>query len=78
MFTLAIGLPAIHAEKDLPYVTIDHPKFISASEASFLHDADRLIGIADGSTVKAYPAAILAQHGVVQDRTPSGPIAVTW
>jgi uncharacterized protein DUF3179 len=75
---IAIGLPAAHAGKSLPYVTIDHPEFIPASQASFLGDTDRLIGISDGDVVKAYPAAILAQHGVVQDRSPSGPIAVTW
>ena len=78
MIAIAIGLPAARAEKSLPYVTIDHPEFIPASQASFLGDTDRLIGISDGDVVKAYPAAILAQHGVVQDRSPSGPIAVTW
>jgi Protein of unknown function (DUF3179) len=37
-----------------------------------------LIGVTDGKNAKAYPAAILAQHGVVQDRMADGPIAVTW
>ena len=64
--------------KRMPYVTVDHPDFIPAAQAGFLSDADRLIGIADGKVAKAYPAAILAQHGVVQDRLPAGPIAVTW
>jgi hypothetical protein len=62
----------------LPYVTIDHPQFVSASRASFLSPHDLLIGVTDGKTAKAYPAAILAQHGVVQDQTADGPIAVTW
>jgi len=78
IMAIAVALPAIHAAKDLPYVTIDHPEFIPAAQAGFLGETDRLIGIADGNFVKAYPAAILAQHGVVQDRTPSGPIVVTW
>lgn len=65
-------------QKSLPYVTIDHPEFIPAAQANFLGDSDRLIGVADGKVAKAYPGAILAQHGVVQDRLPSGPIAVTW
>jgi hypothetical protein len=34
--------------------------------------------VVDGKVAKAYPAAILAQHGVVQDRLEAGPIAVTW
>lgn len=62
----------------LPYVTIDHPQFISASEAAFLSPRDLLIGVTDSRTAKAYPAAILAQHGVVQDQMSDGPIAVTW
>jgi hypothetical protein len=31
-----------------------------------------------GKVAKAYPAGILAQHGLVEDDSPSGPIAVTW
>jgi len=63
---------------DLPYVTIDHPQFIAASQATFLSLEDLLIGVTDAKTAKAYPAAILAQHGVVQDQMADGPIAVTW
>ena len=39
---------------------------------------DRVIGVMSGKTAKAFPAGILAQHGLVQDNLPSGPIAVTW
>lgn len=63
---------------NLPYITIDNPQFVSASQATFLSPNDLLIGVTDGKTAKAYPAAILAQHGVVQDRMGDGPIAVTW
>ena len=62
----------------LPYVTIDHPQFIPASQATFLSQNDMLIGVTDDRAAKAYPAAILAQHGVVQDQMADGPIAVTW
>jgi hypothetical protein len=62
----------------LPYTTITHPRFIPASQAAFMLPDDLLIGLIDGKNAKAYPAAILAQHGVVQDRTADGPIAVTW
>jgi len=37
-----------------------------------------VIGIIVGTVAKAYPAAILSQHGLVEDQTPSGPIAITW
>jgi hypothetical protein len=72
------GLAFQKAPKPLPYKSIDSPEFIAAPAAGFLHEGDRLIGVTSGKTVKAYPAAILAQHGVVLDRMPDGPIAVTW
>lgn len=58
----------------------DHrPSAIHLSFASdFLSPKDLLIGVTDGKAAKAYPAPILAQHGVVQDRMADGPIAVTW
>lgn len=66
------------AEPSLPYTAIHDPQFIPASSATFLHDPDRVIGITAGTIAKAYPAAILSQHGLVEDQSPSGPIAVTW
>lgn len=76
---LVAAAPAFQkAQPPLPYKSIDAPEFIPASAAVFLHDGDRLIGVTSGKTVKAYPAAILAQHGVVLDQMPDGPIAVTW
>jgi len=79
----AIGLllllaAAAFPQAKLPYKSIDDPEFIPASAATFLSAGDRLIGIATGAAIKAYPAAILAQHGVVLDQLPDGPIAVTW
>ena len=62
----------------LPYTAIHDPQFIPALSATFLHDPDRVIGVMAGTVAKAYPAAILAQHGLVEDQSPSGPIAVTW
>ena len=64
--------------KSLPYVAVHNPEFIPASAATFMQGDDRLIGIAEGGTAKAYPAGILSQHGLVEDDSPSGPIAVTW
>lgn len=72
------GIAAQAKESHLPYATIVHPQFVPASQATFLSPHDLLIGVTDGKAAKAYPAAILAQHGVVQDRMASGPIAVTW
>jgi hypothetical protein len=66
------------AKPNLPYKAIENPEFIAAKEAAFMSDRDRMIGVAEGNTAKAYPAGILAQHGLVQDKLPDGPIAVTW
>ncbi|PYQ81261.1 MAG: hypothetical protein DMG01_04505, partial [Acidobacteria bacterium] len=54
------------------------PQFISAAEATFMHDDDRVIGLMVRKTAKAYPAGILSQHGLVEDQSPKGPIAITW
>jgi hypothetical protein len=75
---LAVSSPAFQADKKLPYAAVNNPEFISAAAVRFLSDGDRLIGVTGGNVVKAYPAAILAQHGVVLDDLPVGPIAVTW
>jgi hypothetical protein len=66
------------AEQQLPYKAVHDPQFIPATSATFLSDPDRVIGIIVGTVAKAYPAAILSQHGLVEDQTPSGPIAITW
>ena len=72
------GTLALAQQKSLPYKTVDHPEFVPASQASFVENGDRMIGVMDGTQAKAYLAGDLAQHGVVQDRLKSGPIAVTW
>ena len=64
--------------QNLPYVAVHNPEFISVPAATFMNAEDRVIGVMSGKTAKAYPAGILAQHGLVQDNLPSGPIAVTW
>ena len=66
------------AQQNLPYAAVHNPDFIAAAAATFMNADDRLIGIDTGRTPKAYPAGILAQHGLVEDESPDGPIAVTW
>ena len=73
---LVVAVPAM--AQRLPYKAVHNPQFISARAATFLHDDDRVIGVEEGKTAKAFPAAILAQHGLVEDAPPDGPIAITW
>lgn len=79
---LAMGAGSAFAQnakpKMMPYTTIDNPQFVPASEATFLSSDYVLVGVASRGVAKAYPAADLTQHGVVQDKMPDGPIAVTW
>lgn len=74
----AFAASGFQTKPNLPYKAIENPEFIPAGQATFLSGRDRLIGVTDGKIAKAYPAAILAQHGLVQDKLPDGPIAVTW
>jgi Protein of unknown function (DUF3179) len=81
--TLApLGSEVVFAQEskpqNLPYVAVHNPEFISVAAATFLNADDRVIGLMSGRTAKAYPAGILAQHGLVEDDSPSGPIAITW
>ena len=64
--------------RPLPYAAVHDPQFISVAEATFMGAGDRVIGVMDGATAKTYPAGILSQHGLVEDGTRSGPIAITW
>jgi hypothetical protein len=66
------------APASLPYVAVHDPQFISAATATFMGDDDRVIGVMAGKTAKAFPAGILSQHGLVEDQSPKGPIAITW
>jgi Protein of unknown function (DUF3179) len=66
--SIVLTLAAIHAAQkqappSLPYTAVHDLQFIPASSAKFLHDPDRVIGISAGAVAKAYPAAILSQHG---------------
>jgi hypothetical protein len=70
----AVAIP----QANLPYAAVHDPEFIAASEATFMTADARVIGLMSGKIAKAYPAGILSQHGLVEDRSPKGPIAITW
>lgn len=54
------------------------PKLVPASKASFLDDADRVVGVAGDGEAKAYPLRILNWHEVVNDSLGRRPVAVTY
>ncbi len=61
------GIPAIR-----------EPQFVSASEASFLQEKDRVLGIRKGDQVKAYPIKILNWHEVVNDTVGQFPVIISY
>ena len=64
-------------EQDL-FLPANDPKIISAAEASFLRDADEILGFLVGSRARAYSVRALAYHHVINDRIGSVPIAVPY
>jgi len=74
----ALAAAQTTAAPSLPYTAVHDPQFVSAGDATFMNGDDRVIGLMSGKTAKAYPASILSQHGLVEDRSPKGPIAITW
>ena len=61
------GIPALIA-----------PKMIPASEAGFLNDEDRVLGLEAGGEARAYPLRILSWHELVNDTVGGSPILVSW
>ena len=78
LFGSAIVFAQESPPQNLPYAAVHNPEFISVPAATFMNADDRVMGLMSGKIAKAYPASILAQHGLVEDDSPSGPIAVTW
>jgi hypothetical protein len=58
---------------------IDSPKFVSATEGDrVMQPEEPVLGVSDGNMTKAYSLWQLNHHEIVNDRTGSLPIAVTW
>lgn len=58
--------------------SIDKPKYISVDEANYLDNQNLILGIKNGSEVKAYPHPILNWHEIVNARIGDLDIAVTY
>ena len=57
---------------------INKPKFVSASQASFLKADDKVLGVVYGGEARAYPVKILNWHEIVNDTIRGKGIAVTY
>ena len=54
------------------------PKFVTAVQATFLEDHDRVLAITRGNKAKAYPIRILNWHEVVNDTIDGQPILISY
>lgn len=57
---------------------ISNPKLIKASQADFLGDKDRIVGINIDGVTKAYPISILNWHEIVNDKINEQNFAITY
>ncbi len=57
---------------------IRRPDFVAASQASFLQDPDKVIGVAADGIARAYWAPMAVWHHLIEDRLGATPIVVTW
>ena len=54
------------------------PHFVSAQEATFLRDKDRVLGLQAGTEAKAYPVKILNWHEIANDVIGGKAVVVTY
>jgi len=58
--------------------SIDKPRFVTASAASYLADDDVVLALSWKGEYRAYPSRILDQHEIVNDVVGGTPIAITF
>jgi Protein of unknown function (DUF3179) len=61
-----------------PFVAQHNPRFAPATQADFLKDGDRVVGLSGNGIAKAYAIRFMAFHHVIQDRLGETPILATW
>ena len=58
--------------------SIDQPKFISASEATFMQDDEIVLAVSYKGVERAYPTRILVFHEIVNDTVADVPVAISY
>ena len=58
--------------------SIDEPRFVRASEASFMRDDEPVVGVVQNGAAKAYSTWHLDHHEIVNDQVGGKAVAVTW
>ncbi len=58
--------------------SIDQPKFVKATEADFLSENDKILGITVNGEARAYPIKILNWHEIVNDQVRGQAVVITY
>ena len=61
-----------------PFVPLDNPSVLRASEASFLEDEDLVLGLNWEGVSRAYPIRMITFHHIVNDTLAGRPFLVTY
>ena len=61
-----------------PFVPLDNPIMISASNAEYLSDEDIILGLNLAGQARAYPIRMVQYHHIVNDTVAGRPVLVTY
>ena len=61
-----------------PFVPLDQPAFLTASETDYLPDEDLVLGLEWMGEARAYPIRMLTYHHIVNDTIDGRPVLVTY
>ncbi len=61
-----------------PFVPLDRPAFLTATEATYLPDDDLVLGLEWQGEARAYPIRMLTYHHIVNDAVAERPILITY
>jgi len=54
------------------------PAYLTASQASDIHDQEEVIGVVVNGDARAFPLSTLSAHEIVDDDIGGQPVAITW
>ena len=61
-----------------PFVSLDNPEFVTAAQASYLHDDELVLGLYAEGEARAYPVSMVFYHHIVNDLVAGRPVLVTY
>lgn len=61
-----------------PFVALDNPVFINASDATFLEDDELVMGLEWNGEARAYPVRMLVYHHIINDDVSGSPVLITY